>query len=70
MIEFESVGHRYGDRVVLDGVNLTLPERRIALIGANGSGKSTLARTVNGLVTPTEGTVRVDGPGRRITVRY
>lgn len=61
MIEFESVGHRYGDRVVLDGVNLTLPERRIALIGANGSGKSTLARTVNGLVTPTEGTVRVDG---------
>ncbi|MBP2364672.1 energy-coupling factor ABC transporter ATP-binding protein [Pseudonocardia parietis] len=61
MIEFESVGHRYGDRVVLDGVNLTLPERRIALIGANGSGKSTLARTVNGLVAPTEGTVRVDG---------
>lgn len=61
MIEFESVGHRYGDRVVLDGVNLSLPERRIALIGANGSGKSTLARTVNGLVTPTEGTVRVDG---------
>lgn len=61
MIEFESVGHRYGERVVLDGVNLTLPERRIALIGANGSGKSTLARTVNGLVTPTEGTVRVDG---------
>ncbi|SFN16591.1 biotin transport system ATP-binding protein [Pseudonocardia ammonioxydans] len=61
MIEFSGVGHRYGDRVVLDGVDLTLPQSRVALIGANGSGKSTLARTVNGLVTPTEGTVRVDG---------
>ncbi|BBF98943.1 MULTISPECIES: energy-coupling factor ABC transporter ATP-binding protein [Pseudonocardia] len=61
MIEFSRVGHRYGERTVLDGVDLTLPERRVALIGANGSGKSTLARTVNGLVTPTEGSVRVDG---------
>ncbi|MFP5068817.1 energy-coupling factor ABC transporter ATP-binding protein [Pseudonocardia nantongensis] len=61
MIEFSGIGHRYGERVVLDGVDLTLPERRVALVGANGSGKSTLARTVNGLVTPTEGTVRVDG---------
>ncbi|MBC3194394.1 ABC transporter ATP-binding protein [Pseudonocardia sp. C8] len=61
MIEFAGVGHRYGERVVLDGIDLTLPERRVALIGANGSGKSTLARTVNGLVTPTAGTVRVDG---------
>lgn len=61
MIEFDGVGHRYGERVVLDGVDLALPEQRVALIGANGSGKSTLARTVNGLVTPSEGTVRVDG---------
>lgn len=61
MIEFSRVGHRYGERTVLDGVDLTLPERRVALVGANGSGKSTLARTVNGLVAPTEGTVRVDG---------
>ncbi|MEV1292934.1 ABC transporter ATP-binding protein [Pseudonocardia sp. NPDC049635] len=61
MIEFTGVGHRYGERTVLDGVDLTLPERRVALIGSNGSGKSTLARTVNGLVTPTAGSVRVDG---------
>ncbi|WP_226368107.1 energy-coupling factor ABC transporter ATP-binding protein [Pseudonocardia sp. ICBG162] len=61
MIEFEGVGHRYGERTVLDGVTLTLAEPRVALVGANGSGKSTLARTVNGLVAPSSGSVRVDG---------
>ncbi len=61
MIRFESVGHRYGDRVVLDGVDLTLTERRIGIVGANGSGKSTLARMANGLVVPSEGRVTVAG---------
>ncbi|GAB3578610.1 ABC transporter ATP-binding protein [Amycolatopsis endophytica] len=61
MIEFEGIGHRYGERVVLSDVDLRLPERRVAFVGANGSGKSTLARMVNGLVTPTSGRVVVDG---------
>ncbi|WP_181784898.1 energy-coupling factor ABC transporter ATP-binding protein [Pseudonocardia pini] len=61
MIAYESVGHRYGDRVVLDDVTLALPEQRVGLVGANGSGKSTLARMVNGLVRPTSGRVLVDG---------
>jgi len=49
------------DRVLLDDITLDLAERRIALIGANGSGKSTLLRLLNGLRTPTAGTVTVDG---------
>ncbi|WAL69547.1 ABC transporter ATP-binding protein [Amycolatopsis cynarae] len=61
MIEFEGVGHRYGDRVVLSGITLKLPERRVGFVGANGSGKSTLARTINGLVHPDTGRVLVDG---------
>ncbi|MCB1253230.1 MAG: ABC transporter ATP-binding protein [Austwickia sp.] len=61
MIAFESIRHSYGDREVLRGVTLTLTEPRVGIIGANGSGKSTLARLVNGLVTPTEGRVLVDG---------
>ncbi|GAA3833392.1 energy-coupling factor ABC transporter ATP-binding protein [Amycolatopsis tucumanensis] len=61
MIEFEGVGHAYGSRVVLSDVDLRIPERRVAFVGANGSGKSTLARTINGLVAPTEGRVLVDG---------
>ncbi|MFF5985727.1 energy-coupling factor ABC transporter ATP-binding protein [Prauserella flavalba] len=61
MIEFSGVGHRFGDRVVLSDVDLMLPERRVAFVGANGSGKSTLARMINGLVLPGEGRVLVDG---------
>lgn len=66
MIEFAGVGHRYGERVVLSDVDLTIPQRRVAFVGANGSGKSTLARIVGGLVRPTEGRVLVDGldPGK------
>jgi biotin transport system ATP-binding protein len=60
-IRFEGVGHRFGDERVVDDVTLDLAERRVGIVGANGSGKSTLARMINGLVTPTEGRVEVDG---------
>lgn len=60
-IRIEGVSHRIGERAVLDGVDLTLCEHRIGVIGLNGSGKSTLARLLNGLVRPTEGRVLVDG---------
>jgi biotin transport system ATP-binding protein len=60
-IRFRDVHHRYGERVVLDGIDLVLTEHRIGIVGANGSGKSTLARMINGLVSPTSGSVTVDG---------
>jgi biotin transport system ATP-binding protein len=74
LIEFEGVGHSYGERRVLDEVNLTLAEQRVAFVGANGSGKSTLARMINGLVRPARGRVLVDGvdpakDGRRVRQR-
>lgn len=47
-------------KTLLDGISCTLPERRVALIGANGSGKSTLLRLLNGLIVATEGRVDVD----------
>ncbi|GAB4587895.1 energy-coupling factor ABC transporter ATP-binding protein [Nocardia sp. IFM 10818] len=61
MIELTGVSHRFGEREVLRGIDLTLREDRIAVIGSNGSGKSTFARLLNGLQVPTEGQVRVDG---------
>ncbi|MGZ4538693.1 MAG: energy-coupling factor ABC transporter ATP-binding protein [Blastococcus sp.] len=68
-IELRGVGHRYGERMVLQDVDLRLTERRIGVIGANGSGKSTFARLLNGLVQPTSGTVLVDGLDTRTSVR-
>jgi len=46
---------------VLQDVSLTLAEHRIGIVGANGSGKSTLVRLINGLITPQQGRVSVDG---------
>ncbi|EGD56507.1 energy-coupling factor ABC transporter ATP-binding protein [Gordonia neofelifaecis] len=60
-IVFDGVEHAFGDRVVLRGITLEIPERRVGVIGANGSGKSTLARMINGLVLPAGGTVTVNG---------
>ncbi|GAA3072024.1 energy-coupling factor ABC transporter ATP-binding protein [Streptosporangium carneum] len=61
MIEMTDVNVRFGQREVLRGVTLSLPERRVGVIGANGSGKSTFARLVNGLALPSSGDVTVLG---------
>lgn len=60
-IVFRGIRHAFGDREVLRGIDLSITERRVGIIGSNGSGKSTLARTINGLLAPTSGTVTVDG---------
>lgn len=61
VIDFDGVSHSFGDRPVLRDIRLRLSEHRIGIVGANGSGKSTLARMINGLVSPTAGTVTLDG---------
>jgi biotin transport system ATP-binding protein len=68
-IELAGVSHAYGERTVLDGLDLRLTEHRVGVVGANGSGKSTFARLLNGLVLPTSGRVLVDGLDTRSSVR-
>jgi biotin transport system ATP-binding protein len=68
-IELVGVHHSFGERTVLDGLDLRLTEHRVGVVGANGSGKSTFARLLNGLVLPITGSVLVDGLDTRTAVR-
>lgn len=61
-VAFEGVGKSYGRVKAVDGVSATIsPGTFVAIVGSSGSGKSTLLKTVNRLVEPDTGTVRIDG---------
>ena len=46
----------------VNNVTLTLPKGKIiGLLGPNGSGKTTLIKMMNGLLTPTSGSVKING---------
>ncbi|ROQ52526.1 iron complex transport system ATP-binding protein [Rathayibacter sp. PhB152] len=52
----------YGDRTVVQGLDLVVPPGRItAIVGANACGKSTLLRSMSRLLAPRAGTVLLDG---------
>jgi iron(III) transport system ATP-binding protein len=64
MAELECRGlvKAYGDRVVLSGVDLTVPEGTLtAILGASGSGKTTLLRLLIGFLAADAGTVSIGG---------
>jgi biotin transport system ATP-binding protein len=69
MIRLHAVSHHFGERPVLEGLELALTERRIAVVGGNGSGKSTFARLLNGLLVPERGQVLVEGLDTRKDAR-
>lgn len=61
-IDCRDLSLRYGDRLALAGLNLSVPEGSwVTLMGPSGSGKSTLLRVVAGLVAPLAGEVRFGG---------
>ena len=56
------IRQRFGERVVLDGVDLEVPPGRVVgLLGPNGAGKTTLMRILFGVIVPDAGTVTWDG---------
>jgi len=62
MIKFRGIVKSYGSTRAVDGVDLEIGAGELCvLIGPSGCGKSTLLRTVNRMVEPDEGEVRVDG---------
>ncbi|WP_436685082.1 ABC transporter ATP-binding protein [Micromonospora sp. URMC 106] len=61
-LEFTSVVFRHGDRTVLDGVSLSVPEgQRLAVVGPSGAGKTTLLQLLARSYDVHAGAVRVGG---------
>lgn len=62
MIEFDNVTRRYGAKVAVDGLTLSVPRGELfAFLGPNGAGKTTSIKLAVGLLRPGSGTVRVCG---------
>ncbi len=61
-----NIRHSYGDRVILDGVSLSVEDgERIGVVGRNGGGKTTFMRTLIGALKPDVGDVSIQR-GKRI----
>lgn len=58
---FDGAGLTIGGKQILQGLTLTLQEDRIGVIGLNGSGKSSFVRLLNGLRSPSDGTLALFG---------
>ncbi len=61
-LHLENISRRYGDLVILEGVDLKLARGEIiALLGPSGSGKSSLLHVAGLLEAPSQGEVHIDG---------
>ena len=62
LLRASGVGFAYGERSILDDVDLELsPGRLLVVTGPNGAGKTTLLRVLTGLLPPARGTVELAG---------
>ena len=76
MLELKNVSYTVqddtGSKDILKNINLSIDERFVAITGPNGGGKSTLAKMIAGIISPTEGSILLDGEditGKNITER-
>jgi phospholipid/cholesterol/gamma-HCH transport system ATP-binding protein len=61
-IRLRNLHKRFGDKVVLDGIDLDImPRTSTVVIGGSGSGKSVLLKCILGLIEPDDGVIEIDG---------
>tara|TARA_B100000989_G_scaffold297898_1_gene285167 strand:- start:1196 stop:1969 length:774 start_codon:yes stop_codon:yes gene_type:complete len=61
-IKLKNIHKRFGDKVVLDGVDLEImPGESLVIIGGSGTGKSVTIKCILGLLTPDIGEIEIDG---------
>ena len=62
ILQISNLEKRFGDKEVLKGLNLTVPEKSIfGFIGQNGAGKTTTMKMILGLISPDQGEILVAG---------
>lgn len=62
ILECKGLSKRFGHTQALNALTLSLePGRVVGLLGPNGSGKTTLIKLANGLLSPSEGEILIDG---------
>ena len=62
LLHCQDITKKYGGLTALDNLNLTVESGKIiGLLGPNGSGKTTFIKLINGLLTPTWGSIWIDG---------
>jgi phospholipid/cholesterol/gamma-HCH transport system ATP-binding protein len=62
LVELRDVTCGYGDRIILENVNLTVPRGKVlALMGTSGGGKTTVLRLIGRQLQPMKGQVLFDG---------
>lgn len=62
MLELKGITKKFGNRVILDNVNLTVADGQIlTIVGPSGAGKTTLLRCISGLATVDGGQFLLDG---------
>lgn len=68
MIEFEHICKSYGKTPILKDLTFTIPDGEfVILIGPSGCGKTTTLKTINRLIEPDSGIIRIDGKDIRET---
>jgi len=61
-IELKGVRKSFGRKVVLDGIDLSIPQgESLVVIGGSGTGKSVMIKSILGIVHPDGGSIRIDG---------
>ncbi len=62
IIEIERISHRFGEKLVLDDVNLVVRKGEfVTILGPSGCGKTTLLRLISGFQKATEGKISISG---------
>ena len=71
MISISNIYVQYGDRIVLNNINLVIGQRdKVGLVGRNGAGKSTLLKLIAGTEEPQSGNAKRENSIRRGNVCF